>query len=118
MNDTVWESIFKKLTNENIDVYSPSQHEGECKTKFVVLKSNGSSKVGGISSYYDSYLIMAYVPQNDYSKLEGFINDILNIMKYFKPIIKFNGFMTPSYYDNEKKAHTISIEFDNVKKMY
>lgn len=75
---SILELIFDHLKTEGFDVYFPSLKVGECKTKYVVVKSTGSSIHQTFSSDVDIYDIICYVPKNKYSQLESFVREVKN----------------------------------------
>lgn len=112
----MWERIFKKLKEKGVEVYSPSTKTGECKSPYTVVKISGLSKHPSFSTNLEYYDVMCYVPQNRYSKLEGYKNEVKSYLKELEPMIKPTGAETPSYYDDKVKAHMISIMYVNNKK--
>lgn len=113
----IWKFIFNHLTKNGIDVYSPNTYIGECKNKYVVLKKNGSNKHPEFSTNIDIYTILIYIPENQYSILDDYVQEIKEVMKKLNPMIKSHGLETGSYYDENKKAHTMSIDYRNYKKI-
>lgn len=112
-----WQDIFLHLKKENFEVYSPAIKVGECTSEYVVVKNDGSSKHASFSTDVDLYSIMCYVPKNNYSSLEPLVQRVKESMKALEPMIKPYGTQTPSYYDDSVKAHMISIEYKNYKKL-
>lgn len=112
-----WQDIFKHLKSSGFDVYSPGVKVGECMNEYVVIKNDGSSKISGISTDDDLYAVMCYVPKQAYSKLEPMVQRVKKAMKELEPMIMPHGSQTPSYYDDGYKAHMISIEYKNHKKI-
>ncbi len=112
-----WQDIFLHLKNKGFDVYSPGIKTGECTSKYIVIKNDGSSKHLSVSSDEDFYAVMCYVPKDKYSLLEPFIQEVKLKMKELEPMILPYGSQTPSYYDDSLKAHMISIEYKNYKKI-
>ena len=112
-----WQDIFKHLKSSGFDVYSPGVKVGECMSEYVVVKNDGSSKISGISTDDDLYAVMCYVPKQAYSKLEPMVQKVKKAMKELEPMIMPYGSQTPSYYDDGYKAHMISIEYKNHKKI-
>lgn len=115
--DSVWQSVFVHLKNEQFDVYPPSIKIGECLAPYIVLKNNGSFRHASFSSDVDLYSIMCYVPQNSYSKLEVLVQRVKRAMKKIEPLLLPYGQQTSSYYDDAVKAHMVSIEYKNHKKL-
>ena len=112
-----WQDIVLHLKQNGFDVYSPGVKVGECKSPYIVVKNNGATRYTGISTMIDTYSVMVYVPQQSYSQLEVQVERVKAAMKKLEPLILPHGFQTPSYYDDGFKAHMISVEYRNYKKM-
>lgn len=112
-----WQDIFTHLKKAGFDVYSPGMKTGECTSEYLVVKNDGSSKHLSFSTDVDLYAVMCYVPKEKYSSLEPLVQRVKNSMKGLEPMIKPYGSQTPSYYDDSYKAHMISIEYKNYKKL-
>ena len=117
MAESRWQDIFLHLKNEGFEIYSPAIKTGECKSEYIVVKNNGSSKLAAFSTDDDLYSVMCYVPKTKYSELEVLVQRVKASMKKLEPMIKPYGSQTPSFYDDSIKAHMISIEYKNHKKM-
>lgn len=115
--DSRWHDIFTHLKNEGFEVYSPGIKTGECISEYLVVKNDGSTKHTSFSTDIDLYAVMCYVPKENYSSLEPLVQKVKNAMKGLEPMIKPYGSQTPSYYDDSLKAHMISIEYKNYKKL-
>ncbi len=112
-----WQDIFLHLKSQGFDVYSPGMKTGECTSEYLVVKNDGSSKHSSFSTDVDLYAVMCYVPKEKYSSLEPLVQRVKNSMRGLEPMIKPYGSQTPSYYDDSYKAHMISIEYKNYKKL-
>lgn len=112
-----WQDIFLHLKKAGFDVYSPGIKVGECTKEYIVVKNDGSSKLPTVSSDSDMYAVMCYVPKENYSRLEPMVQEVKRAMKGLEPMILPYGSQTPSYYDDSYKAHMISIEYKNYKKI-
>ena len=112
-----WQDIFLHLKNQGFDVYSPGTKIGECTSEYLVVKNDGSSKHVSFSTDVDLYAVMCYVPKEKYSTLEPLVQMVKKSMKELEPMIKPYGSQTPSYYDDSVKAHMVSIEYKNYKKL-
>lgn len=112
-----WQDIFVHLKNAGFEVYSPGVKTGECISEYLVVKNDGSSKHSSFSTDVDLYAVMCYVPKDRYSSLETFVRRVKNVMKELEPMILPYGSQTPSYYDDSLKAHMVSIEYKNYKKL-
>lgn len=111
-----WQDIFKHLENKGFEVYSPGIKVGECKHPYLVVKNDGSSIHSFASSDVDLYSVLCYVPKDEYSKLEPLVQSVKSAMKELYPMIIEYGSQTPSYYDDNFKAHMVSVEYKNYKK--
>lgn len=115
--DSRWQDIFMHLKKAGFDVYSPGTKTGECTSEYLVVKNDGSSKHASFSTDVDLYAVMCYVPKEKYSSLEPLVQKVKNSMRGLEPMIKPYGSQTPSYYDDSLKAHMVSIEYKNYKKL-
>lgn len=112
-----WQDIFSHLKNQGYDVYSPGVKVGECTSEYLVVKNDGSSRHSSFSTNVDLYAVLCYVPKDRYSSLEVLVQNVKNSMKELEPMILPYGSQTPSYYDDSLKAHMVSIEYKNYKKL-
>lgn len=110
------EDIFNHLKNDNIEVYFPEQHIGEVKSKYVVVRQQGENQFNDYSSIVASIDLYLYVPRNNYSELQDFIDKIKESMKKMKPMIKFTDYVSPSYYDDQIKGHTVTMTYEYYRK--
>lgn len=115
--DSRWQDIFNHLTSLGFDAYPPGIKVGECTSEYIVVKNDGSSRHGSFSTDVDLYSVMCYVPKDKYSTLEPLVQKVKKAMKDLEPMITPYGSQTPSYYDDSYKAHMISIEYKNYKKI-
>lgn len=115
--DSRWQDIYVHLVNKGYDVYAPGTKIGECTKSYIVVKNDGSYKHVNFSTNRDMYSILCYVPRGEYSKLEVLVQNIKRDMKELEPMILPYGQQMPSYYDDACKAHYISIEYENYKKI-
>ena len=118
VNDkSVWETIFRHLKKHGFEVYSPGTKLGECQRPYIVIKSDGSSRHTSFSTDVDLYAVMCYVPKMRYSTLEPMVQSVKEVMKELSPMVLPYGQQTPSYYDDDVKAHMVNIEYKNYKKI-
>lgn len=113
----IWQDIFVHLESEGFDVNSPGSKEGECMSPYIVLKNNGSTRHSSFSTDIDLYSVMCYVPRAKYSQLETMLQEVKKAMKKLEPLVLPYGQQTPSFYDESIKAHMVSIEYKNYKKL-
>lgn len=112
-----WKNIYENLKNQGIEVYSPGQHQGECKFPYVVVKSSGLTPLSGFSSAQALYDLMCYVPENRYSILEDYVNQVKEAMKLLYPAIIPLNSETESFLDSTVKGHMISVQYENNRKL-
>lgn len=109
--------VYKHLSDNGIEVYSPAQKSGECTSPYVVVKDGGTTKFNNFSSTQTVYDVMCYVPKNKFTELEKFVATVKTIMKKLEPMIMPMYFETASFYDDSVKAHMISVQYRNMKKI-
>lgn len=117
MSDNRWGDIYKTLKEAGHDVYSPGQHVGECLTPYVVIKISTALQYQDFSSLQYSYDVLIYVPKDEYSYLESYVECVKQDMKKLQPMIMPLNTQTPSYYDDTIKGHMISVQYRNVRKL-
>lgn len=115
--DSRWKDIYLCLKEHGFDVYSPGQKEGECTEPYVVVKNDGGYKHITYSSLREQYAIYIFVPKMRYSLLEPMVMAVREAMKDLYPMLIDYGQMQPSYYDDQVKAHSQIIEYENYKKL-
>lgn len=111
------QDVYKHLEENNIEVYFPEQHLGEVKTNYVVVRQDGENQFENYSSLVCSIDLYLYVPRNDYSQMQPFIDKVKNIMKGLEPMIKPTFYVSPSYYDDLLKGHTVTISYQYYRKI-
>ena len=116
-NPTIFMDIYEYLSDNGIDVYSPEQKLGECTSPYVVVKNAGTSRYGQYSSTRTLYYVMCYVPGDQYTKLEQYIEKVKEVLKGLYPMLRPTFSETPSYYDDSVKAHMVSIEYVVYRKL-
>lgn len=115
--DSRWQDLYLFLTSKGYDVYTPGQKEGECLSKYIVIKYAGSVKADMISSRRDLYDLILYVPKASYSQLESFVQQVISDMKEIEPLfMPYDNQQDTSYFDDSVKAHFVSIVYMNYKK--
>lgn len=115
--DSRLQDLYRHLKKCGYDVYFPGIKSGECKDPYIVIKNDGGTKHSSFSSNVDLYSVMCYVPKQSYSTLEPMVQEVKECMKQLVPIFHPQGQETPSYYDDSVKAHMVSIEYKNYKKL-
>lgn len=111
------QDIYLYLKGEGLDVYFPAQKVGECLSPYVVVKDATTSQFLDYSSTITYYDIMCYVPKEHFSELDPFVERVKEIMKGMVPMIKPTYSQTQSFYDDSVKAHMISVQYKNYRKI-
>lgn len=111
------QDIYNFLKSKQFDVYMPEQHDGDCLNPYVVVKYDGFAKHANYSTNTHQYSITCCVPKDKYSMLDSYVNDVVDAMLEMQPMIMPNGYASPSFYDDDLKAHTMSIEYKNYRKL-
>lgn len=114
---SIWGDIFKHLKSKGFKVYAPEIKIGECDEPYIVVANGTASKFEGYSTNIEIYDIMCYVPKTSYSKLEPLKMSVKKAMKEIEPLVKQYGTETASFYDDSLKAHMVSIQYKNYKKI-
>lgn len=117
MEKTRVQDIYMHLKKAGFDVYFPTQHQGECIKPYVVIKDVTTTKYLNYSSTVTYYDIMCYVPSNQYSIIEEYVDSIKESMKQMIPMIKPTYSETESYYDDSIKGYMKSIQYKNYKQI-
>lgn len=112
-----WGDIYEHLQSKGFAVYSPGQHKGECTSKYIVLKTSTKTRIAGLSSVRQLYDLMIYIPVDEYSQLEPFVNDVEAAMKELQPMIMPVYYQAASYYDSGVKGHMVSLQYRNNRKI-
>ena len=111
------QDISLHLKEQGFEVYFPAQKVGECLSPYVVVKDATTSKYLEYSSTVTYYDIMCYTPKDHFSELEPFVESVKVAMKGLVPMIKPTYSQTQSYYDDSVKAHMISVQYKNYRKI-
>ena len=114
---SILKTIYDTLKKDGIKVYMPGTHKGECLEPYAVVKLDGATPDLIVSSERPVYTILLYVPINQYTKLEDFEIEVKNSMKKVFPLVMYVGNETPSYYEEDKKAHMVSFQYLGCRKV-
>ena len=112
-----WQNIYRQLKSDGIDVYSPGQHRGECTAPYTVVRDAGLTGIPGFSSAQAKYEVLCYVPKEQFSTLEPYIERVKASMKKLYPAIVPTNYQTPSFLDDSVKAHMVSVQYRNNRKL-
>lgn len=113
MDNGRWRDIYMHLQSKGVDVYSPAQHVGECKSKYVVLKDAGLTKMASFSTTMQMYEVLCYVPAGQFSQVESYKETIKSYMAELKRnfMIRETYVETPSFFDEDINGHMVSVQY-------
>lgn len=114
---TVIKQIYDFLKQNNVDVYMPGEHKGDCLKPYVVVKNGGVYNLLNVSSERPIYIFMFYVPFREYLKLEEYKESIKQMLKELYPMIQYSGNETDSAYDESNKSFTVSVDYYGIRKI-
>lgn len=109
----MWQTLYNHLKANNIDVYPPNVHTGECKNSYTVVTTAGASKMGGNSSQTVVYDFLCYTKR--FADLEAYVQTVRDKLKTLQMALRDTENETPAYYDDEVKAYMISMQYQFFK---
>ena len=115
--NTRWQDIYNHLKGAGIDVFSPGQHQGDCLSPYVVVKYAGSARFKQYSSTQAFYELLCYIPANQYSILEEYLDQVRTAMRGLQPLIMPTHDELESFYDADVKGHMVSLQYRNNRKI-
>lgn len=106
-----WKDIYEHLKSNGFDVYSLAQRKGICKSPYLVLRNNGSNKDGSTTT--TAYEILVYVPVNQYSFMEDYIEEVQDCMQKLFPAVQVEDGQNVSlhYLDDDVQAYMCSLPY-------
>lgn len=116
MAETRWGDIYDHLKLKGFAVYSPGQKTGECTSPYIVIKDNGLMGMSDISSSKHTFDLMCYIPLKYYSRVEAYVDSVETAMDELFPTLRPVHYRTPSYLDEQVKAHMVSTQYINYVK--
>lgn len=116
MKKSVLKQIYDCLKRTGEEVYFPSQHEGDCTKRYIVIKREGATALLNVSSERPIYSIMLYVPKNNYSQLEDMKMLVEEQLKELYPMVEYNT-DSPTFYDENVKGHMLTMTYVGIRKI-
>ena len=111
-----WQRLYKILTENGWAAFAPGQHTGFCTEPYIVLRLAGSQNIDGISSYFDLYELLLYVPYGQYSTVEALQKALKALLHRFKPTVDIYDDFDYTYDDDEVKGYQSGITYRVIKK--
>lgn len=113
---TLWQEIYLHLIKYGYEIYSPGQKRDKCINPYVVIKENGTHALVGNISGYKIFDIIIYYPLDQYSEMEFYVENIKGALKEIENL-RPTGNETSTIIDNEVKAYTTSVEYQQFKSL-
>lgn len=111
-----WEDIYNHLKSAGFDVYPPAMKKGECEKPYIVVKHAGLFDADEVSSVYEVYKLLLYIPRGQYSTLHEYKENVKENMKKMFPMIRSMYDETEPYYDEDVNAFMVQIKYQNYRK--
>lgn len=108
---SVYEKVFDKLKQNDIDVYPPNTHKGEVKSEYVVLSDGGRTRASNFTSQTVLLDALIYVPGSRFTDLDPFADKVKEYADELYPLIIPTGYETPAFYDEAIKGWMKSVEY-------
>lgn len=109
--------IYTHLMDKGFDVYFPTQKTGECTEPYLVVKDSGTTQYQDFSSTLTIFEVLCYVPQNNYSRLQTYMEEVKEAMKELEPMIRPMYYQSAPFYDSVVNAHMSTIQYKNFRKI-
>lgn len=110
----LYKNLAIHLMENGIDVYSISQHQGECKEPFIVVEDKGILNDRGYTFKINNIDLVLYFPKGSYTKLENFINSVIDIMKKYNRAI-YSKEISDVMIDTDKNAYVVILPYKVIK---
>lgn len=117
MSNSRLKDIYDCLKDNQVEVYFPGQHKGECTSNYVVVRDATSVKSLSFSTMIHYYDVLCYVPQQRFGDLEPFLEEVKKVMKQLVPMIKPADSETGSFYDESNKGWMKSVQYQNYRQI-
>lgn len=108
---SVYEKVFDKIKESNIDVYPPNIHKGEVKDNYVVLLDGGRTQAQTYTSQTVLLDVLCYVPGNRFTDLDVFADSVKKSVNDLFPLVIPTGNETAAFYDDTIRGWMKSIEY-------
>lgn len=114
---TRFTDVYDHLKKERFEVYFTGQHEGDAKTKYVVIRDGGSTKRAGLSTQTSYIELLCYVPVNNTPSIEEFVINVKNSMKKLFPMLKNTQYEQPVFLDDSNKSAMKTLQYQYNKQL-
>lgn len=110
----MWKTIYDYLKSKGFDVYALGQHEGTCKTPYIVIRNNGDGG-RGITMEQTLYELLLYYPSDFYYQFEDYIDSVKQSMNGLFPILKLVDGPSPHYLDPDVLGYMTNLTYRLIK---
>jgi hypothetical protein len=101
--------MYAALRDAGITVYLPGQHDGPCKTPYVVVSDGGTMPTGKTTGI-KRFLVTGYVPLGRLTDLRAVLAEAQAALRAV-PAVRTTGEISHEEIDDERAAHFASIEY-------
>ena len=111
----MFELIYKRLKDGGFDVYSIGQHEGFCRSPYVVIKEDGENVLTGASVSAAVVSIIIFYPIGRYSEVSDYVLRVRECLCGLD-FLKSTGELTGFAIDHDVRAYTCTIFYEVYKR--
>lgn len=117
--DSRLEDIYLYLKSQGVNAYLPAHHTGECLTRYTVVRPSLGAKVEGYSTFYQSYQLLMYVPREEGSQIEVYVEQVRDAMRPLQRqlMLRETYFRAMPYYEDSVKAYMVDLEYRLYRKI-
>lgn len=110
----VYDFIFSLLQKNNLRVFAPNAHKGECIESYLVLKETNTSQYVNYSTQIILYDIMCYA--KNYTDCLKLKEEVRKTMLKAQPSVMPTDNETTAFFDDSVKGYMSSIEYRNYRR--
>ena len=108
---SVYEKVFDKIKENNIDVYPPNVHKGKVNSNYIVLLDGGRTRASTFTSQTVLLDVLIYVPGHRFTDLDLFSSKVKSIIDGLYPLVISTGNETSAFYDESIEGWMKSVEY-------
>nr|WP_317413049.1 hypothetical protein [uncultured Solibaculum sp.] len=107
---TLWQQIYKLLQDAGVAVYTPSQHEDYCSSPYCVVSQDRITPQEEMTAGYKTLTVTAFVPVDQYSALDSYIQSIYRALEPLRDTVEFTGQVVYEV-DRDFRAHKATLTY-------
>ena len=108
---SVYEKVFDKIKENNIDVYPPNIHKGKVNSNYIVLLDGGRIQASKFTSQTVLLDVLVYVPAHRFTDLDLFASQVKSIIDGLYPLVIPTGNETAAFYEESIEGWMKSVEY-------